>query len=207
LDRRRPALDARRGETWTMTPSPASGPPRDDLKSWVRAVARDRDRAAFARLFSHFAPRLIAFFSRAGVPREVAEEIAQDAMIVVWNKAEFYDPAQAGVATWIFTIARNLRVDRARREGRRARIEADAVDDPGLAPSGEESLLTDERDARVREAVAALPAEQAAVVRLSFYSEKPHAEIARELGIPLGTVKSRMRLAAARIRAAWESEL
>jgi RNA polymerase sigma-70 factor (ECF subfamily) len=182
------------------------GSPSEDFKSWVRAVARDRDRAAFARLFSHFAPRLIAFFSRAGVPREVAEEIAQDTMIAVWNKAESYDPAQAGVPTWIFTIARNLRVDRARREGRRARIEADAMDEPGLAPSGEESLLADERDARIREAVAALPVEQAAVVRLSFYSEKPHAEIARELGIPLGTVKSRMRLAAARIRAAWESE-
>ena len=184
-------------------PAPAS---TDELKQWVRALATDRDKAAFARLFNHFAPRLISYFVRAGVAREAAEEITQDTMIAVWTKARQYDPAQAGVATWIFTIARNLRIDRARRDGRRSRDDAAAIELEGLEVSGEDHLLADERDARVRSAVNGLPADQAAVVRLSFFSDKPHGEIARELGIPLGTVKSRLRLAAARIRAAWEAE-
>ncbi len=178
----------------------------DDLKLWVRALARDRDKAAFARLFDYFAPRLISFFVRAGLQREMAEEITQDTMIAVWTKASLYDPAQAGVATWIFTIARNMRVDRARRDGRRLAIETSSIEVEETAASGEELLLADERDARVRRAIATLPPDQAAVVQLSFYSEKPHAKIARELGIPLGTVKSRLRLAAARLRAGWERE-
>lgn len=169
-------------------------------------LARNRDRAAFARLFSYFGPRLITFCIRSGLARETAEEITQETMIAVWNKAHSYDPAQAGVATWVFTIARNLRVDRARREGRRSRTELDALEEPNLAPSSEDYLLADERDARVRVAVEALPADQADVVRLSFFVQKPHAQIARDLGVPLGTVKSRLRLAMAKIRNAWEND-
>ena len=178
----------------------------DELRHLLIALANNRDKDAFARLFNHFAPKLITFFSRSGLARETAEEIAQETMIAVWNKASLYDPAQAGVATWVFTIARNLRVDRARREGRRSRTEFDAIEEPVAAASGEDYLLADERDARVRLAVDALPVEQATVVRLSFYGQKPHAEIARELGIPLGTVKSRLRLAMAKIRDAWERD-
>jgi RNA polymerase sigma-70 factor (ECF subfamily) len=180
--------------------------PAEDHKLWVRALARDRDRAAFARLFDHFAPRLISYFIRAGMAREAAEEIAQDTMIAVWTKSPLYDPGQAGVATWIFTIARNMRVDRARRDSRRFAVEAQGVGAEDMASSGEDFVLADERDARVRRVIAALPADQATVVRLSFFSEKAHSAIARELGIPLGTVKSRLRLAVARIRAAWETE-
>jgi RNA polymerase sigma-70 factor, ECF subfamily len=182
-------------------------PSAEDLRLWVRALATDRDKAAFARLFEYFAPRLIAFFMRAGHARDVAEEIAQDTMIAVWRKASLYDSVQAGVSTWVFTIGRNCRVDRLRREGRRSRTEIDAVEEPGADVSGEDRLLADERDARVRDAVNSLPPDQAAVVRLSFFAEKPHAEIAGELGLPLGTVKSRLRLALAKIRAAWETDL
>jgi RNA polymerase sigma-70 factor (ECF subfamily) len=207
FDPTRPALVAvprEEGAVNLMSPrAPASA---DDLKLWVRALARDRDRAAFARLFDHFAPRLISYFVRAGIAREAAEEIAQDTMIVVWTKSPLYDPGQAGVATWIFTIARNMRVDRARRDSRRFAVEAHGVGAEDIASSGEDFVLADERDARVRRVIASLPADQATVVQLSFFSEKAHPAIARELGIPLGTVKSRLRLAAARIRAAWESE-
>jgi RNA polymerase sigma-70 factor (ECF subfamily) len=181
-------------------------PSAADLRLWVRALASDRDKAAFARLFGYFAPRLVAFLARGGVTRDVAEEIAQETMIAVWRKASLYDSSQSGVATWVFTIARNCRVDRLRREGRLARTEVAAVEEPEVGMSSEDHLLADERDARVRDAVDALPVEQAEVVRLSFFAEKPHAEIARELGIPLGTVKSRARLAMAKIRAAWEAE-
>jgi len=179
-----------------------------DLLDWMRAVSERADREAFARLFEHFAPRLIAFFGRAGLPREAAEEVAQETMIAVWTKARLYNSAEAGVSTWIYTIARNARIDRLRREGRRSRLETEvaADDEEGLDTSGEDTLLARERDEQVRSAVNLLPVEQAEVVRLSFFAEKPHAEIARELGIPLGTVKSRLRLAMAKIRAAWEIE-
>jgi RNA polymerase sigma-70 factor (ECF subfamily) len=179
----------------------------DDLKGLMAAVARDRDRAAYGRLFQYFAPRIIGFMERAGVPGGDAEEIAQETMVTVWRKAELYDPAQAAVSTWIFTIARNLRIDLARRATRR-RNGAAAMGEPEeeLVESAEAQALANEREEKVRQALAKLSREQATVLRLSFYSEKPHAEIARELGIPLGTVKSRVRLAMAKIRPLLEDE-
>ena len=109
------------------------------------------------------------------------------------------------MSTWVFTIARNCRIDRARREARRSKSETAALEEPGVVDSSEDVLLADERDSAVREAMAGLPPDQLAVVRLSFFSDKPHSEIARELGIPLGTVKSRLRLAMAKIRTVWET--
>jgi len=179
----------------------------DDLKGLMGAVARERDRAAYGRLFQYFAPRLIGFMERAGVPAADAEEIAQETMVTVWRKADLYDPKQAGVSTWIFTIARNLRIDFARRATRRRNGVA-SLGEPEieLVDSAELQALAGERKAKVREALTKLSREQALVLRLSFYSEKPHAEIARELGIPLGTVKSRVRLAMAKIRPLLENE-
>jgi RNA polymerase sigma-70 factor (ECF subfamily) len=179
----------------------------DELKSLMTAVARHRDKAAYGRLFQYFAPRIIGFMERSGVGRTDAEEIAQDAMVTVWRRAELYDPAQAAVSTWIFTIARNLRIDLARRQNR-ARNGAAALGpvEEELVDSAETSTLANEREAKVRDAIAKLSPEQAAVLRMSFFSEKPHAEIARELGIPLGTVKSRVRLAMAKIRPLLEGE-
>jgi len=180
----------------------------DDLKALMAAVAQQRDKGAYGRLFQYFAPRLIGFMERAGVSRTDAEEIAQDTLVSVWRKAELYDPRQAAVSTWIFTIARNLRIDMARRATRR-RNGAAAMGDPEieLVDSAEDEAIAGERDGRVREAMKQLSREQATVLRLSFFSEKPHAEIARELGIPLGTVKSRVRLAMAKIRPLLEREL
>ena len=188
-----------------MTSTPSSGASTADLRQWMRAVAIRRDEASFARLFDHFAPRLISFFMRAGMSRDAAEEVAQDAMILVWNKASLYEPDKSAVSTWVFTIARNCRIDRARREARRSKSETAALEEPGVVDSSEDVLLADERDSAVREAMAGLPPDQLAVVRLSFFSDKPHSEIARELGIPLGTVKSRLRLAMAKIRTVWET--
>ena len=179
----------------------------DDLKALMAQVAQARDRAAYGRLFQYFAPRVIGFMLRSGVGATDAEEIAQDTLVAVWRKAELYDPRQAAVSTWIFTIARNLRIDLARRDARqRNGVAALGAPEIALAESAESATLSDERDAKVREAMTQLSREQATVLRLSFFSEKPHAEIARELGIPLGTVKSRVRLAMAKIRPFLESE-
>ena len=179
----------------------------DDMKLWLTAVAERQDRDAFARLYRHFAPRLASFLERSGLNGAEAEEVAQEALATVWRRASSYDPRQGAVSTWVFTIARNLRIDRARRAARASvGIRAIGHEEPQVAPSAEETSLAAERDARVRRAMATLSPEQATVLRLSFFSEKPHAEIARELCIPLGTVKSRTRLAMAKIRALLEQD-
>lgn len=174
----------------------------DGPEAWILAVASRRDRVAFARLHAHFAPRLAAVFARDG--RGEAEEIAQETLLTVWRKADRYDPTKASAATWIFTIARNLRIDAIRRTGRLRFVDADDHDEIDESPDGEAVILGEERDGRVRAAVATLPPDQAEVVRMTYFTERTQTEIARDLGIPLGTVKSRLRLAAARLRSLLE---
>jgi RNA polymerase sigma-70 factor (ECF subfamily) len=186
----------------------APAPSADNLKQWLRAVAEQQDRGAFGRLFQYFAPRIVSFMERTGLSAMEAEEISQETMVIVWRKAALYDAAQAGVSTWVFTIARNLRVDLARKASRASASVAALRDLPlRQEASVEDTALASERDARVRSAMATLSPEQATVLKLSFFAEKPHAEIARELSLPLGTVKSRTRLAMAKIRAILEREL
>jgi len=176
-------------------------PPAGELYRLMQAVAIERDRSAFAALFGHFAPRVKAFLARSGLADQLAEEIAQETMLTIWRKASYFDPGRAGVSTWIFTIARNQRIDRLRYEQLRATDRSpDPSEEPDPPPSSEEITLATEREERVRSALAALTQEQALIIHLSFFEEKPHAQIARELGIPLGTVKSRARLAFDRLR-------
>jgi RNA polymerase sigma-70 factor (ECF subfamily) len=163
----------------------------------IGLVATTQDRQAFALLFKHFAPRLKAFHLRAGLADAVAEELAQETMLMLWRKAAGFDPARAGAATWVFTITRNLRIDAARRQhGTMPGPSAEA--DP--SPSAEALLLESERAMRMRGALASLPAEQRHVIELSFFADTPHAAIATALQLPLGTVKSRIRLALIRLR-------
>ncbi len=185
----------------------APSPPADDMKQWLKAVAEQQDRGAFGRLFQYFAPRIASFMERSGLNAAEAEEISQETMVAVWRKAALYDPAQAGVSTWVFTIARNLRVDLARKASRASAGVAAMRELPmRLEASVEDMALASERDARVRSAMATLSPEQETVLRLSFFADKPHAEIAKELSLPLGTVKSRTRLAMAKIRAVLERD-
>jgi RNA polymerase sigma-70 factor (ECF subfamily) len=175
------------------------------VKDWsacVVAIARARDREAFASLFGHFAPRLKGYFLRLGVPMGTAEDLAQDTMLTVWNKASYFDPARASASTWIFTIGRNLRTDLHRRE-RDPNVLAEALEcDPEPMPS--DQVLNAERESRVRAALTQISSDQALVIRLSFFEDRPQSEIAQALGIPLGTVKSRVRLAMSKLRALVE---
>ncbi|MEO5845278.1 MAG: sigma-70 family RNA polymerase sigma factor [Caldimonas sp.] len=191
-----------------VTPQRGRGamPTSEEMNVLMRAVAVDGDRQAFAVLFKHFAPRVATYLVRGGTPAASAEELAQEAMVLLWRKAASFDPARAGVSTWIFTIARNLRIDRHRRAGRAGpdggdagvAIEPDEHADPAASP--EERLGELQRERAVRAALRQLSPDQARVLQLSFFAETPHAEIARELCIPLGTVKSRIRRAMQNLR-------
>ncbi len=180
--------------------SPANWAAAED-EVLLAAVSARRDKAAFVELFGRYAGRVKAFLLRAGAPEGVAEEAAQEVMILLWRRAHLFDPAKAKAATWIFTIARNKRIDLARRE---ARLRQE-VDDPTLiqdpAPAAERTVAGADRDAAVRAALSALSEDQRTVVRLAFFSDMTHPEIAERLGLPLGTVKSRLRLAFSKLRA------
>lgn len=170
------------------------------LSALIVAIAERGDRAAFAALFSHFAPRVKSYLLRLGATSESAEELAQETLLTVWRRAGAFDPARAAASTWIFTIARNLRFDALRREKRPS--VADDPSDAAPIPALPDTLLAALQDeTRIGRAIAQLPAEQAKVVRLAFFADKPHSEIAGEMDLPLGTVKSRLRLAMGRLRA------
>jgi RNA polymerase sigma-70 factor (ECF subfamily) len=177
-----------------------SGQDAAQLGVLLRAVAEQQDRAAFRALFVHFAPRLKSYLVRLGSSGALAEDIVQETMLMLWRKAPLFDPSKAAVSTWVFTIARNLRIDAARREHH---PELDP-NDPALVPDGPDApdagLDQAQYDLRLREAMTRLPREQREIVELSFFADKPHAAIASELGLPLGTVKSRLRLAMGRLR-------
>jgi RNA polymerase sigma-70 factor, ECF subfamily len=169
----------------------------------IAAVAVDKNREAFAELFRHFAPRVKTLMLRSGASEQVADELAQEALLAVWSKAALFDPRSVGAAAWIFTIARNLRIDALRRQKRTptnntADAELEFQLDDGPPPDAD--LLAGQLEGRVRDAMSELPGEQLRVIELSFFEEKAHGEIARTLDIPLGTVKSRLRLAMARLR-------
>jgi RNA polymerase sigma-70 factor (ECF subfamily) len=174
-----------------------------DANALVAKMARESDRQAFAILFAYFFPRVKAYLLKAGASSTVAEELAQETMLRVWRKASTFDPDAGAVSTWIFVIARNLRIDRLRGE-RGGDVDVDPSDEPDAPPTGEMVAITNERKERVRQALGALSGEQAQIVRLFYFEEQPHSEIARVLDIPLGTVKSRVRLAVERLRAQLE---
>lgn len=174
-------------------------PDVSDAGALIAAVANG-DRAAFESLFDFYAPRIKTFLIRRGTPAGRAEDLAQEAMLQIWRKAAQFDPTRATAAAWIFAIARNLCIDQYRRT--RAAPEPDPSLDP--EPPRPADLLIGEaqRAARVREAISSLPQDQAEALRLAFYDELSHSEMETLLGIPLGTVKSRLRLAMGRLRSA-----
>lgn len=182
-----------------VTPSSDAAVPSFD--ALLLAVAQG-ERPAFSALFAHFAPRLKSWLMRAGSSENQAEDLVQETMVKVWRKAAQFDPAQACASTWIFTVARNLRVDQLRREGRPLEEldEAALAEVPDPAAPPDDALHARRRERELRAALASLTAEQVQVIQLSYFDDEPHARIAELLGIPLGTVKSRIRLALNRLR-------
>ena len=188
----------------TIARFPVQGEHGTRHRRLIEAVVNGRDTVAFQELFNYFAPRLKAYMKKLGTTEQLAEELVQDVMFTVWRKADSYDPAKSAVSSWIFTIARNLRIDALRRAQRRAIDPAEPLLEPTPVPQPDANLTSTDERRRVKSVLDALPQEQAAVVSLAFYEGKSHGEIACALAIPLGTVKSRMRLAFQRLREALD---
>ena len=166
-------------------------------------VGQERKVEAFELLFRHYSPRIRSFMTVKTKDRQVAEELMQETMVAVWNKAAQFDPARGNVSAWIFTIARNIRIDAYRRK--RPVFE---IDDPAFVPDNTPSADMEFEQAQdaglLRQAMETLPADQFDVLKRAFFDDVSHSVIARELGLPLGTVKSRIRLAFEKLRSALE---
>ena len=163
----------------------------------INRVGTTQDRDAFVELFGHYAPRVKAMMIRRGASPDRADDLAQETLVKLWRKAAQYDPSRASASAWVYAIARNVSVDAVRRDGRAAPWTEDEgvdLDEP------ERQLLAAEREALVRSKMVSLPAEQLRVIRMSFFDGLPHSQIADLLGLPLGTVKSRIRLALQRLK-------
>ena len=183
--------------------SGSSNDNQNNLSEWDRLLLRvgsDRDRSAFKKLYEHFAPRLKSFLLRIGPDMSAAEEICQESMIMVWRRAETFNPESAGASTWIFTIARNKRIDKLRKDNR----PLPDLNDPSFfqipVDKSDDILQRVEEEKKIKNALKNLPPEQAKLILSAYYEEKSHRKIADETNLPLGTVKSRIRLAINRLR-------
>lgn len=168
---------------------------------WITEVHRIRDnadKAAFADLYAHFAPRVKGFLIKSGADGSMAEECAQEVMATLWHKAHLFDPTRASVATWIFTIARNRRIDILRKQ-RRPEPE-ELTWGPEAEPDQADVLALQQETQILGQALTALPAAQRELIEQAYFGDMSHSEIAKKTGLPLGTIKSRIRLALERLR-------
>jgi RNA polymerase sigma factor (sigma-70 family) len=171
----------------------------DGSAALLEAIAERRDHSAFAQLFARFAPRLEAYLRRLGAEQALAEDLAQEVMLVLWQRARLYDPTRATASTWIFTIARNRFIDSIRR--RPSEVESDEY--PIRLPADddtERSFYLSQLERHLRRAVASLPSEQSQLIEHGYFRDKSQSALADEFGLPLGTVKSRQRLALGTLR-------
>ena len=177
----------------------------DSRMQWVDQMVRIRDQqdqSAFAELFAHFAPRVKGFLMRSGADASLAEECAQEVMATCWHKAHMFDPSRASVATWIFTIARNRKIDVLRKQ-RRPEPE-DLGWGPEQEPDQANVMALQQETELLGRALADLPSAQRELIEKAYFGELTHSEIAAETGLPLGTIKSRIRLALERLRHAMK---
>ncbi|MEM8577605.1 MAG: sigma-70 family RNA polymerase sigma factor [Pseudomonadota bacterium] len=173
----------------------------DDKAHWaaqIKLIRDAQDQAAFAALYGHFAPRVKGFLMKSGADASLAEECTQEVMATVWHKAHMFDPAKASVATWIFTIARNRKID-VLRKARRPEPE-DLPWGPEEEPDQADALALQEESEALGRALAELPAPQRELIQKAYFGDLTHSEIAAQTGLPLGTIKSRIRLALERLR-------
>ncbi len=186
-------------------PRPARVSPRGTMSDLLSRIATDRSDEAFRKLFEDYCPRIRGYMMRQGADAALAEELAQETLLTVWRKAGLYSADKGSPTTWIFTIARNLRIDRLRRERPWQELtEAHAASIPSDDEPPDIAVSQGQRQVRVQAVLRELPPDQLEVVTLAFIDGHSHSEIAGRLGLPLGTVKSRIRLAYQKVRSALE---
>ncbi len=198
-------IDAYPGTEAEKKPVDGHDATKSARQQWVGHMERIRDaqdKAAFAELFAHFAPRVKGFLMRSGADASLAEECAQEVMATVWLKSHMFDPARASVATWIFTVARNRKIDILRKE-RRPDPE-DLPWGPEAEPEQEDVLALQQESEILSKALAELPVAQRELIQQAYFGDLSHSEIAAATGLPLGTIKSRLRLALERLRHAMK---
>ena len=174
------------------------------MSDLLQKVAQSRDVEAFRKLFELYGPRVKSYMMRQGADATTAEDLAQETLLTVWRKAQLYSDEKGSATTWIFTIARNLRIDRLRREVSWQPLPENRDEEASDAPDPEQEVTERERRDKVRSVLATLPPDQSEVVTLSYVEGLSHSEIAERLQLPLGTVKSRMRLAYQKVKEAVE---
>ncbi len=186
---------ARRNERQRVSQAKAA-PSQETL--WMIAVRDHRDKAAFASLFDHFAPRLKGFVMRNGTSAAQAEEIVQDVMLTLWRKAHMFDPHRAQVSAWVYQIVRNRQIDVARKENRP--MPEALKEEPEAEPDATQIVAIEQETGQLRAALAKLRPEQREVIEKAYLGELTHQEISNQTGLPLGTIKSRIRLGLQRLR-------
>lgn len=175
------------------------------MSDLLSRIATDRSEEAFRKLFEDFAPRIKSYMMRQGTDAALAEELAQETLLTVWRKAALYSPEKGNPSTWIFTIARNLRIDRLRRQTNWQELtDEHAASIPSEESPPDDNVSLRQRQVRVQAVLGDLPPDQLEAVTLAFIDGLSHSEIAEKLGLPLGTVKSRIRLAYQKVRHALE---
>jgi RNA polymerase sigma-70 factor (ECF subfamily) len=195
----------------TLSLIPGSGgqsalsPHRGIMADLLQRIAERADPAAFRELYEAYGPRVKAYMMRRGADAGTAEDLAQETLLTVWRKAALYAGEKGSMTTWVFAIARNLRIDRLRREVPWQELPEGRMAEASDEPLPDEVMDEKERQERVQAALADLPSEQKEVVSLAYLEGLSHSEIAERLSVPLGTVKSRMRIAYQKIRQALES--
>jgi RNA polymerase sigma factor (sigma-70 family) len=178
----------------------------DEWSECLTLIGKNEDRAAFTRLYRHFAPLMKAFaYSGSTMSANHADELVQEVMLKVWQKSGAFNAEKAAASTWIYTIARNCRTDMYRRL---KKFDTSLIaEDLSSAEATEEAFVVLHqkrgRD-RIRELMNELPADQAQILAKVYMEGKSHSEAASELDIPLGTVKSRVRLAIQKLQIQFE---
>lgn len=157
-----------------------------------------RDKAAFSELFDYFGPRLKGFVMRSGMSAAQAEEVVQDVMLTVWRKADLFDPHRAQVSAWIYQIARNRQIDVIRKEKRP--VPEELREDPEVEPDASQILAVEQEAGKLKDALARLNENQRVILEKAYLGELTHQEISAQTGLPLGTIKSRIRLGLERLR-------
>ena len=180
------------------TPTVKKTVPQNTWVEHLKRIQADQDQRAFAELFAHFAPRVKAFLMKSGASPSMAEECTQEVMATLWHKAHLFDPSRASVATWIFTIARNKKIDALRKQ---RRPEPENLEwGPEAEPEAADILVLQQESQQLTQAMTALPSQQRELIEKAYFGDLSHSEIAAETGLPLGTIKSRLRLALSKLR-------